>query len=69
MRWKGDGVDGDKSSLSSGFLKKALSNEAPSDPIRNYLLPTAFAIIFTLKPTIWHWTNRRSFSNEVNINS
>jgi hypothetical protein len=23
---------------------------------QNYLFPTALAIIFTLKPTIWHWT-------------
>jgi len=22
----------------------------------NYLSQTAFAFIFTLKPTIWHWT-------------
>jgi hypothetical protein len=50
------GDRGDKSSLSSSFLKEALSNEGPSHPMRqNYLFQTAFAIIFTLKPTIWHW--------------
>jgi hypothetical protein len=37
--------------LSSGFLKKALSNEEPPDPMpKNYLFPTALAIIFTLQP-------------------
>jgi hypothetical protein len=50
-------IGGDKQSLSLGFLKKALFNEEPSHPMRqNYLFQTAFAIIYTLKPTIWHWT-------------
>ncbi len=40
-----------KQPLSSGFLKKALSNEQPSVPMhQNYLLPTALAIIIELKP-------------------
>jgi hypothetical protein len=45
-------VIGDKSLLSLGFLKKALSNEEPSsDPMhKSYLFPAALAIIFTLKP-------------------
>jgi hypothetical protein len=48
---------GNKQSLSSGFLKRALSNEEPSHPMHhNYLFQTAFEIIFTLKPTSWHWT-------------
>jgi len=34
-----------------GLPKKAVPNEEPSDPMhQNYFFPTAFAIIFTLKP-------------------
>jgi hypothetical protein len=41
---------GDKSLLYSGFLKKALSNEEPTDPIhQDYPFKTAFAIIFSLQ--------------------
>jgi hypothetical protein len=49
-----------------GFPKKSLSNEAPSNPMRqNYLLLTAFAIIFTVKPITGIGSSSAKFGNSI----
>jgi hypothetical protein len=51
-------------SHSSELLKKALSNEEPSDPMHQfYHSKTASTNFFTLKTNTWHWTKHaKTFS-------